>query len=154
MNGPGDGIDDGGKSAFTQVRMIVLERPNLLDEPNREVLSHLEGKSAHSDLFPVLVEATNPLGDILIYCHDPGRCRYIHVSSAGVIFAFAVEMSLIVIRLDERMKERALASGAAAYPKAGSGWVSFEMFRSDWPEADLKFWARKAYGAARESVFG
>jgi hypothetical protein len=48
------------------------------------------------------------------------------------------------------MKTRALASGAAPYLGCGDQWVSFTLFRDDWPKVDLEFWARKAYVAARE----
>ena len=59
-------------------------------------------------------------------------------------------MSVIGFRLDERMKARALASGGSPYPECGNDWVSFTLFRDDWPKVDLEFWARKAYVAARE----
>jgi len=52
--------------------------------------------------------------------------------------------------LDERMKDRALASGGVTFPECGPEWVSFTLFRSDWPKVDIEFWARKAYVAARE----
>jgi hypothetical protein len=60
------------------------------------------------------------------------------------------DMETIAFRLDERMQTRALESGAKPFPECGPEWVSFTLFRDDWPETDLKFWARKAYVAARE----
>ncbi len=36
-------------------------------------------------------------------------------------------------------------------PEGGDQWVSFTLFRDDWPKPDLEFWARKAYVAAREA---
>ncbi len=46
-------------------------------------------------------------------------------------------------------KARALATGAAELSQAGPDWVSVAVFRDDWPEPDLRFWARKAYLYAR-----
>ncbi len=60
-------------------------------------------------------------------------------------------MNLIAFRLDERLRSRALASGATACPAGGPEWVSFLLFRDHWPEVDLKFWALKAYVHARET---
>ena len=59
-------------------------------------------------------------------------------------------MDTVAFRLDATFKQRALASGAADHPACGPEWVSFHLFRSDWPEVDLKFWARKAYVAVHK----
>jgi hypothetical protein len=61
-----------------------------------------------------------------------------------------MDSDTIGFRLDERMKSRALASGGTLFPECGPDWVSFTLFRDDWPGIDLEFWARKAYVAARE----
>jgi hypothetical protein len=44
-----------------------------------------------------------------------------------------------------------METGGMDYSEAGPDWVSFTLFRDDWPEFDLKFWARKAYVFARET---
>ena len=117
---------------------------------NRLVLRHIEGLSAHSDVVDALAIALRPLGDVQRFCPDPQTCRYEVVSTKGVIFAVALGMNTVGFRLDERMKNRALASGGAPFPECGPEWVSFTLFRDDWPRIDFEFWARKAYVAARE----
>jgi hypothetical protein len=117
---------------------------------NRKVLGYLKGLSAHSDVAEALTAALKPLGDVQIFCPDSQQYRYVVASTKGIIMALAVGMNTIGFRLDERMKVRALASGAAPYPDCGDQWISFGLFRDDWPKVDLEFWARKAYVAARE----
>ena len=117
---------------------------------NRPVLRYLEGLSAHSDIVDALGTALKPLGDVQRFCPDPQAYRYEAASTRGIIFAVAVGMNTIGFRLDDRLKRRALASGGAPFPECGPDWVSFTLFRDDWPRVDLEFWARKAYVAARE----
>ena len=117
---------------------------------NRQVLNHVDGMSAHSDVADALEAALKPLGDVQIFCPDLRQYRYVVASTKGVIIALAIGMNTIGFRLDERMKARALASGGVLYPECGNEWVSFTLFRDDWPKVDLEFWARKAYVAARE----
>jgi hypothetical protein len=117
---------------------------------NHQVLDHVGGLSAHSDIAEALGAALEPLGDVQIFCPDFQQYRYVVASTRGIIIALAVEMNTIAFRLDERMKARALASGGVPYAECGTHWVSFTLFRDDWPEIDVEFWARKAYVAARE----
>jgi hypothetical protein len=117
---------------------------------NRQVLDHVEGLSAHSDIAEALVAALKPLGDVQIFCPDWQQYRSVVASTKGIIIALAVGMNTTGFRLDERMKARALASGGVPYPECGDQWVSFTLFRDDWPKIDIEFWARKAYVAARE----
>ena len=117
---------------------------------NRPVLRHIEGLSAHSDVVEALATALKPLGDVQIFCPDSQQYRYVVASTKGIIIALAVGMNTIGFRLDERMKARALASGGLPYAEWGKEWVSFTLFRNDWPKIDIEFWARKAYVAARE----
>ena len=117
---------------------------------NRQVLAHLEGLSAHSDVAEALGAALEPLGDVQIFCPDCQQYRYVVASTKGIIIALAVGMNTTGFRLDECMKARALASGGVPYDECGKQWVSFTLFRADWPKVDIEFWARKAYVAARE----
>jgi len=121
---------------------------------NRKVLNYIEGLSAHSDIADALETALKPLGDVQLFCPDWQRYRYVVASTNSVIFALAVGMNVVGLRLDERMKARAVASGGLPYPECGNDWVSFTLFRDDWPKVDLEFWARKAYVAAREREGG
>jgi hypothetical protein len=117
---------------------------------NRQVLDYIKGRSAHSDVVDALKTALKPLGDVQFYCPDWHQYLFVAASTKSVIFALAVGMNTIGFRLDDRMKPRALASGAEQFSELGAEWVSFTLFRDDWPRADLEFWARKAYLAARE----
>ena len=117
---------------------------------NRQVLNHVEGLSAHSDIAEALCAALQPLGDVQIFCPNYQQYLYVIASTKGIIIALAVGMSTVAFRLDERMKARALTSGGLPYVECGKEWVSFTLFRNDWPKMDVEFWARKAYVAARE----
>jgi len=117
---------------------------------NRQMLDHVESLSAHSDIAEALSAALKPLGDVQIFCPDWQQYRYVVASTRGIIIALAAGMDTTGFRLDERMKARALASGGVPYPECGDQWVSFTLFRDDWPKIDIEFWARKAYVAARE----
>jgi len=138
-------------TAFVGREIMSRNIPPELDTSiNQQVVKCLDGLSAHSDVAEALTTALEPLGDVQIFCPDSQQYLYVVASTKGVIFAFAVGMNTTCFRLDERMKIRALASGAASYPDCGNQWVSFALFRDDWPKVDLEFWARKAYVAARE----
>jgi hypothetical protein len=117
---------------------------------NRQVLSHLDGLSAHSDVANALSAAFKSLGDVQMFCPDWQQYRYVVAYTKGVLIALAVGMDTTGFRFDERMKARALASEGVPYPECGDQWVSFTLFRDDWPKIDVEFWARKAYVAARE----
>jgi len=114
------------------------------------VSGHLRDLSAHSDVAEALLEAVAPLGDVQSYCPDPSQYRYVAVATRGVVFGFAVGMGLIGFRLSPEFKSRALATGAADLSQAGPDWIGINVFRPDWPEPDLKFWALRAYVYARE----
>ena len=118
---------------------------------NATVLAYLDGLSAHSDVSEALGRAVAPLGDVQTFCPDPTQYRYVAVSTCGVVFGFAVGMAVVGFRPPPELKARALRTGAVDCPEAGPEWVSFTLFRSDWPEPDLRFWARAAYVAARET---
>jgi hypothetical protein len=123
----------------------------LLTSTNRQVLSHIDDKSAHSDVAEAFTLALKPLGDVQLFCPDWQQYRYVVASTKRVIFGLAIGMSTVAFRLDERMKTRALSTGGAPYPECGDHWASFTLFRDDWPKVDLEFWARKAYLAARQA---
>lgn len=58
-------------------------------------------------------------------------------------------MSQIGFRLDETFKGRALETGGLNATEVGPEWVTFELFRTNYPAADLLFWTRNAYLIAR-----
>ena len=122
---------------------------DLVTNINRQVLDRVRDLSAHSDVAEALTAALTPLGDVQLFCPDPRTYRIVAAATRGVIFAVALGMNTISVRLDERMKARAVASGAVPDPGCGNEWVPFTLFRDDWSKVDLEFWARKGYIAAR-----
>jgi len=132
---------------------MTPSRPiDLTIDANRAVFDYIKNLSAHSDLVDPLIAAVKPLGDVQISHPNSGNYGSVAVSTNGIIFGFVIGMQSIMFRLDNCMKERALATGGTAYSECGSEWVAFEIFRSDWPKVDLEFWARKAYVFVRESM--
>ena len=118
---------------------------------NESVLSFIKDYSAHSDVADALVKAVAPLGDVQTFCPDASQYKYLIVSTKNIIFGITVGMNKTAFRLNPLFKHRAIKTGGMDYPEAGPEWVSFTLFRDDWPEFDLKFWARKAYVIARET---
>ena len=108
--------------------------------------------SAHSDVTEALLRAVKPLGDVQYYCPDLSRYRYFVVSTKTIIFGFAIGMNTVAFRLNAPFNQRAVASGGNPIPELDEEWISFILFRDDWPEVDLSFWARKAYVYARETT--
>lgn len=120
-------------------------------EKNRDILIFLQGKSAHSDVADVLIEASAPLGDVQLYSSEPANYGYIVLTTQVVVFAAAYGISQITFRLDETFKRRALKTGGFNATEIGPDWVTFELFRTNYPAVDLPFWARKAYLIARNA---
>jgi hypothetical protein len=118
---------------------------------NKPVFDFLRDSSAHSDVTEALLQSVKPLGDVQSHCPDPFKYRYLVVLTRSIIFGFAIGMKTVGFRLNPPFNERALATGGGLIPELGEEWISFTLFRDDWPEVDLSFWARKAYVYARET---
>jgi hypothetical protein len=63
----------------------------------------------------------------------------------------AFGMRNIAFRLNQPLADRSVKTGGSVISALGEEWIEFDVGRDDWPEVDLKFWARKAYVFARES---
>jgi hypothetical protein len=124
---------------------------NLRNRINEAVLRYIIDASAHSDVTEVLSQAIAPLGDVQTFCPNASQYKYVLVSTREIIFGFATGMNSISFRLDPIIKARALATGGNDLTSIGPEWVSFILFRDEWPEVDVTFWARKAYVFARET---
>jgi predicted amidohydrolase len=122
---------------------------SLKTDANGAVLAWLADKSAHDEVASALINATRVLGDVLTYCPDPKQFRYVVTATRGIIFGVATGMSTVSFRLDREMCKRALQSGGETAAEIGPDWVSFTLFRNDWPAHGLAFWALKAYALAR-----
>lgn len=130
---------------------MTAKLPTDLQTPlNADILRYVADKSAHSDVAEALAEAVSPLGDVQHFCPDPAQYRYALVSTNGVVFGFVAGMNSVGLRFGASDLERAMRTGADDALQIGEGWALFTLFRCDWPDVDLKFWARKAYAFARE----
>lgn len=123
----------------------------LLNKWNKDILEFIKDYSAHGDIAEGLLKAVEPLGDVQSYCPDTSEFLYLVVSTQGVIFGVAFGMRNIAFRLNPPLNDRAVITGGKVISELGEKWIEFEVGRDDWPEVDLKFWARKAYVYARES---
>lgn len=121
-------------------------------EANRQVFDHIKNLSAHSEISEILVKSLKPCGDVQVFSPDISNCRYLTVSTQGIIFGLALEMHIIAFRLNKKMKEIALKTGARTFPECGEDWVNVWPPRGEWPRVDYEFWALKAYLNIRESV--
>jgi hypothetical protein len=120
-------------------------RDKLNTEENRSVLQHISGLSAHSDVAEALEIAIEPLGAAHTYCPDPDNYRYLVAYANETVFSYAVGMGTVAFRLSPDLKYKAIKSGGEAVDSIDNKWVAFALFRSNWPEVDVRFWARKAY---------
>lgn len=119
-------------------------------ESNRLVLNYIKNLHAHDCVSETLIKSLKPCGDVQLF--SPETYRYLTASTQGIIFGFAVDMDTIAFRLNKRMKEIALQTGAKALPQCGEDWVNLWPPRGDWPSVDYEFWALKTYLNIRESV--
>jgi hypothetical protein len=135
--------------------MIELFQLDQLDAVrNKELIALLEATqpSAHPDLVEMILHVATPaLGDFQIICPDAVKCRYVVLSTKGIGFVLLRGMGWISIKLPPRFFERALVTGATAEPRLGTGWVTIDVGRADWPAPDLHFWLLKAYAGIREA---
>jgi len=131
--------------------MFTQSLDHLDPSQNRVVLKYLSSArpSAHSEVADALLHASAPLGEYQRVCPDPAKYSYLLLSTSGIAFALARGMSSVSFRLHRELLERAVLSGASIDPELGEPWATFVLFRSDWPEPDLRFWALKAYDNAR-----
>ena len=133
--------------------MMEQNIPNNISNPwNKPVLDFIRDSSAHSDVAEVLLKAVKPLGDAQYFCPDQSKYRYVAVFTNNIIFGFAIGLNYVAFRLNTPFNKRAVETGGTPLQELSDEWISFNLFRDDWPETDLLFWARKAYVHARETT--
>ena len=121
----------------------------LENDNNQDVFAYLSSASAHGDVAEELIKACSSLGELGRFCPDPSQFQYVTVYTRATIFGFATGMNTIAFRLGRALTARAIATGGKQILEL-NGWAAFELFRSDWPAVDLRFWATQAYVRARE----
>lgn len=114
---------------------------------NPEVAQFFEAHQAHSDVAEAFLASVARLGEVE-RCSggDPYSAPY--MVTAGVVFCGAAGMSETYWLLRQDDHAIALATGAAPAP-IGAEWVAITLFRANWPNPDLAFWALRAYDFAR-----
>ena len=112
-----------------------------------EAEAYFQGLSAHDEVASELLTSMKRLGEYEIR-HAPVEFGAIYAVTNSVVFCGAAGMNFTHWRLRPKDYDIALATGAVRTP-IGSGWVSIELFRNDWPRPDLPFWALRAYDFAR-----
>lgn len=97
------------------------------DASDRAVLHHLQGQSAHSDVVDLLWHAVQPLPGARLHCPDPARHAWVLAHDAGRVFAFAIGMHGIGVRLPAGLDDAACVEGAE--PIAGlDGWWLLRLY--------------------------
>lgn len=125
-----------------------LEIPSqLVNETNASVLAYLHDKSAHSDISEPLDWARKELPGTHLYCPDWHSYRYVIAYTNNNIFAFAIGMGSIDVRLPPILWNAAGEDGGFPCDAAGLGWTTFKPF--DRPAPDLQRWLKAAYDYAR-----
>ena len=114
---------------------------------NPEAESFFRVLSVHSDVFTEWRDALKRLGEYEVR-HASENAGATFAIAKGIVFSGAAGMNCTYWRLRPRDVEVALATGAEVAP-LGPGWVTIQVFRSDWPNPDLPFWALRAYDFAR-----
>lgn len=125
--------------------MLTKLPDELVRRENERVLSHLDGKSAHSDIALPLARAIRLLPTAQLYCSDRERFGYVVAHTRGTIFAFAVGMSSIALRLPLSHTGAALDGGAEPVPSAGEEWLSFKLFGPSGWDGRLTEWLQIAH---------
>jgi len=119
------------------------------DASDRAVLRHLHGQSAHSDVVERLWYAVQPLPGALLHCPDPARHAWVLAHYGGRVFAFAIGMHGIGVRLPAGLAEAARAEGAE--PIAGlDGWWLLRLYDGPSLAERSGYWVAHAHARARE----
>jgi len=126
--------------------MNLIQIPECLNtEKNHSVLSYLTCQSAHSDVAEALTIAIASLVSAKTFCPDFDSYQYLAAYANETIFSYAINMETVAFRLSSDFKYKAIKTGGEVVESLEDGWVAFDIFRSDWPQVDIEFWARKAY---------
>lgn len=116
---------------------------------NPEAEQFFSSLSAHSDVGEALFTSLKKLGEY----ETRGNIKVYgapFVVTAETVFCGAADMQDTFWRLrpDDYKIAIAIATGAEPAP-LGTEWVKISLFRSDWPQPDLSYWALRAYDFAR-----
>lgn len=129
---------------------MIAPVPSAIDvAANRAVLEFVRDLSTHSDVWEKLWGALEPLDDVEAFCPDPANYRYVVAYVGSRIFAFAVGMSNIYVRLDSADRSRALARGARFDDVPDGTWVYFQLWQGAGRGVEFSEFVERAYEYAK-----
>lgn len=108
---------------------------------NAAVVEFLErgSPSAHTDVASELDLAVRGLPGTRTVCPDPAGGAWVAASTSKLrIFALAHGMSALCVDVGAGDLEAALADRAAPAPELGPGWVRFDPFDAEEPQAKMR----------------
>ncbi len=112
-------------------------------ERNASVLKFLNPLSAHSDISEPLHWAQQKLPGTKLYCPDWHSYLYVLAYTHDTVFAFAIGMNSIGVRLPPILWNAASEDGGYTCDAAGPGWTTFNPFNR--PAPDLHRWLKAAH---------
>jgi hypothetical protein len=117
----------------------------MLRNPNVE--KYYSELSAHSDVAEEFLKSLKRLGDCRV---SGGGNDYaaLYAVTNGLVFCAAAGMSETYWRLRPSDVKIAKATGANR-TAVGPEWMEVVLFRPDWPQPDIAYWALRAYDFAR-----
>lgn len=121
--------------------------PVLDNDRNREILSRLEGLSAHSDIAQPLCTAVQGFPGAATYCPDFDAYHYVVAYANERIFAFAEGMHGLTLWLPPRSRAEAMDAGATI-SDAGDDWYFFPLFGAEGFERSIRGWIALAHAHA------
>ncbi len=116
----------------------------LQNEMNRQVLTHVEPLSCHSDIIEPINSSANRHSDVRSFCPDGKSYKYCIWYVGRTIFAFATGMQNIGLRLPTQSHDEALSGGATQCMAAGDMWMSFP-----YNDEQMDKWVEMAYEYAK-----
>ncbi len=127
---------------------MITPLPHVLDnDRNRAILSHLEGRSAHSDIALPLCMVVRELPGAATYCPDYDAYRHVVAYANERIFAFAEGMHGLTLWLPPRSRAEAMDAGATI-SDAGDDWYFFPLFGAEGFERSIRGWIALAHAHA------
>jgi hypothetical protein len=112
-------------------------------ERNASVLIFLNPLSAHSDISEPLHWAQQKLPGTKLYCPDWHSYLYVLAYTHQTVFAFAIGMNSIGVRLPPELWKAAGEDGGDPCEAVGPEWTLFKPFGHTAP--DIHRWLKAAY---------
>jgi len=119
---------------------------NLQTLENKIVIEYLRPLSCHSDIIENLANCLNKYSDVKSFCPDDKNFKYCFWYVGDSIFAFAVGMQNVYLRLPKEKQQKAELSIATKCDEAGNEWYSFL-----YNEKLLETWSDYSYEYAKNS---